>query len=248
MTSYNSLADDYYINMTLNTEMALPNSRETVLQFFERVQRSYPSMRNFFSRENGDFVLEDDKDSGHQRWLSLEPRRVCSVFINPEDTASAMEQHDLVLQLVPYMLSVSPLDCEALDFVLGFDYAFRGNHDELVAEALGLGSSLDGMRDIAGSRVLNYEPSMTVSLDESCRLQARLFVETRTNPYQVRRGEFNDEPISVYFTVRKYGSLQNDETFEATLVQLQQRCDEMMQAYVIDEVLRPLQHAIAAQQ
>ncbi len=64
MTPYASLADDFYINMNLSTEMELPTSRETILHFFERVQKNYPSMRNFYCRERGDFVLEEDKDRG----------------------------------------------------------------------------------------------------------------------------------------------------------------------------------------
>ena len=36
MTDYASLADDFYINMNLNTEMALPAGRDTTLSFFER--------------------------------------------------------------------------------------------------------------------------------------------------------------------------------------------------------------------
>ena len=39
MNAYSALADDYYSNMNLNTEMALPNNRETVLGFLERIQR-----------------------------------------------------------------------------------------------------------------------------------------------------------------------------------------------------------------
>ncbi len=246
MSQYGSLADDVYVNLNLNTEMKLPEGRETILDFFERVQKSYPSMRNFYTRENGDFVLEEDKEQGHQRWLSLEPRRVCSGFVNPESVESAVEQHRLVLQLVPYMLSVSPLDCEALDFMLGFDYAYCGNHDALVAEALGAGSAFDGMLDIPGAQMLNFEPSMTISLEEGCRLQARLMIETRTNAYQVRRGEFPEEHISVYFTVRQYGSLEVDASFEATLLRLREQSDFLMETYVIDHVLRPLAQAIAA--
>jgi hypothetical protein len=71
MIPYESLADDFYINMNLSTEMQLPAGRETILGFFERVQKTYPEMRNFYTRENGDFVLEEDKDLGHQRWISL---------------------------------------------------------------------------------------------------------------------------------------------------------------------------------
>jgi len=245
MIPYSTLADDYYVNLTLNTEMQLPTGRETVLEFFERVQRTYPMMHNFYSRENGDFVLEDDKEHGHQRWLSLEPRRVCSVYVNPPDPDMAVEQHKLVLQLVPYMLSVSPLDCEALDFMMGFDFSYRGNHDQLVSEALGTGFAMEGMLDVSGSRVLNFEPTITVSLDDSCRLQARLMVETRTNPYQVRRDEFPEDQITVYFTVRQYGSLDPEVSYEEKLDQLRLRCDELMESYVINQVLRPLQQAIS---
>ena len=69
MHAYSSLADEFYSNMNLSTEMPLPNNRETVLGFLERVQKSYPTMRNFYTRDNGDFVLEEDKDQGQQRWL-----------------------------------------------------------------------------------------------------------------------------------------------------------------------------------
>lgn len=245
MHTYSDLADDYSVNVYLNTEMKLPDARETILDFFGRVRKSYPTMRNFYTRDNGDFVLEEDKEQGHQRWLSLEPRRILSGCLNPPDVATADEQHRLVLDLIPYMLTVRPLDCEALDYMLGFDFVYRGNHDELVAEALGPGTALDGLMELPGARVLNYEPSVTISLDESCRTQARLLVETRTNAYQVRRGEFPEEQISVYFTVRQYGSLDLETTFLETMLRLKAHSEQLMESYVIDNVLKPLANAIA---
>jgi len=69
MNRYSSLCDDFYINMNLGTEMELSCTRETVLHFFEQMQKHYPQMRNFYSREKGDFVLEEDKDHGrHASW------------------------------------------------------------------------------------------------------------------------------------------------------------------------------------
>lgn len=245
MHAYGSLADDYYVNMNLSTEMKLPEGRETILSFFERLQKSYPNMRNFYTRETGDFVLEEDKDAGHHRWISLEARRVCSGYVNPSHPDDAVDQHLLVLELVPYMLTVSPLDCEALDYMMGFDFSYRGNHDELVAEALGTGHAMEGLMDIPGARVLNYEPSIFFSLDESCRIQARLLVETRTNAYQVRRGEYPDEQISVFFTVRQYGSLGAGEKYEDSLRNLKATCEDLLENYVVDQVLRPLAQAIA---
>lgn len=246
MQLYSALSDDFYCNMNLSTEMQLPNGRETVLSFLERVQKSYPSMRNFFQRENGDFVLEEDKEEGQQRWISIEPRRICSGFLNPQSIEDAMKQHELVLELIPYMLSVSPLDCEALDYLMGFDFLYRGNHDQLVADAIGVSPSFEPFGGLESSQVLNFEPSVTIALEESCRRQARLLVETRTNAYQVRRQDYPEEHLSVYFTCRQYGSLGPDTNFQDTLRALRHDGEELMDQCVIEQVLRPIAQTIAA--
>jgi len=186
MNPYGSLCDDFYVNMTLSTEMDLPNNREALLHFYERIQKSYPSMRNFYCREKGDFVLEEDKGRGQYRWSSIELRRICSGQVNPDHLDDALGQHRLLLDLAPYMLSVSPLDCEALDLLFGFDFTYRGNHNQLVAEALGVSPAMEKLAEAAGGTVIAFEPSLTVAIDDDCRLQCRLSVETRTNAYQVR--------------------------------------------------------------
>lgn len=245
MNRYSSLCDDFYVNMNLSTEMELPNSRETVLHYFERLQKKYPTMRNFYCREKGDFVLEEDKDRGQYRWATIEPRRVCSGQVNPATVDEALEQHRLVLELVPYMLTVSPLDCESLDLLFGFDFTYRGNHNQLVSEALGTSPALERLAEIPGSCVINYEPSITLALDEECRLQCRLSIETRTNAYQVRTGDYPEEQLSVYLTARQYGSLGPDTTFVAAVSRLSEICFEMVDNYVVENVLRPLARAIA---
>jgi hypothetical protein len=245
MHRFASLCDDFYVNLNLATEMELPANRESVLHYFERVQKSYPSMRNFYSRERGDFVLEEDKDKGHYRWCSIEPRRVCSGQVNPDSIESAMKQHELVLELAPYMLSVSPLDCEALDLLFGFDFTYRGNHNQLVAEALGVTPSMEGLLQIPGATVIASEPSLTVALDDECRMQFRLSVETRTNAYQVRTGDFPEEQLSVYVTARQYGSLAAEATFIETLYRLCKVCQQMLDRHVIEHVLQPLARTIS---
>ena len=245
MNPYAAYADDTFINLNLNTELPLPQQRETVLEFFGRVQKSYPSMRNFFARETGDFVLEEDKDNPAYRWMSLETKRICSGFVNPPDVDEAMKQHLLALDLAPYMLSVSPLDCEAMDFLMGFDFAFKGNHDELVAEAFGGGTIMESLLSTPGAKPLKFDPSMTIALDESCRRQCRLSIETRTNAYQVRRNDYGEEPISVYFTVRQYGSQAHDSSLSATFNELKETAETLLQEHVVEQVLKPLAAAIS---
>jgi len=245
MNFYESLADDYFINMALNTEMALPTQRETVLDFFGRIQKTYPTLQNFQCRDTTEFVLEEDKEQDRYRWVGLEPKRIGSGIVNPLSMDDAMQQHLLVLELAPYMLSVSPLDCEAIDLMFGFDFEYRGNQDELVAEALGLGPAFDSLLSLPGTRPLNVEPSLTILLTDDCRRQCRVMIETQTHASQVRRNDFPEEAINVYFTMRQYRSLSRNQTFQETLVELREQGEQLIQRHIVDQILRPLAQAIA---
>jgi hypothetical protein len=245
MTPYASLADDFYVNMNLATEIELPAQRETILQYFERVQKRFPSMRKFYCRDKRDYVLEEDKDQGRYRWAAVEAKRLCSGQVNPSSIDAALEQHRLVLDLAPAFLSVSPLECEALDVLFGFDFAYRGNHNALLAEALGVGPALERLGDAPGARVINYEPSLTIAIDEDCRIQVRVSTETRTNAFQVRTGDFNEELLSVYVTARQYGSLDPDTSYVDAMDRLAQLAREVVDTCVVEQILRPRARTIS---
>jgi hypothetical protein len=247
MNPYSGLCDDFYVNMNLCTEMELPSNRETILHFFERIRKAYPEMRNFYCREEDEFVLEEDKEEGRYRWCSVELRRVCSGYVNPEELEKAFAQHRLVLQLAPYELSISPLDCEALDVLFGFDFTYRGNHNQAVAEALGVPLAFERFAEWPGATVIHYEPCLTLALDRECRRQCRVSLETRTNAYHVRTGDYPEEQLSVYVTCRQYGSLPNEDALITTFHELAQLCQQVIDTYVIDSVLQPLARVIATQ-
>lgn len=246
MTVFQSEADDFYVNLNLNTELELPNGRDTVLHYFEQMKKAFPELRNFYTRESGDLVLEGDKDEHSYRWLAIEPRRLCSGQVNPEELADAYAQHELVLELAPHLLTISALDCEALDVMYGFDFTYAGNHDELVAEALGIGGGMDGLLDMGSGRVIHFEPSITFALDEACRLQCRLSIETRTNAEQIRTGDFPEDQLSVYFTVRQYWGPGPECSFLESFRKQAAIGEEILDARVIPRVVRPLAAAIAS--
>ncbi|HHK42435.1 MAG TPA: hypothetical protein ENJ50_08460 [Planctomycetaceae bacterium] len=245
MGEYSSFSDDYYINLHLHTEMDLPQNRETVLHFFEQLRRQYPSMHNFYGRDRGDYVLEEDKDSGTYRWVTLEPRRVCSGMVNPPSVREAEAQHAFVLDHVPHALSISPIDCESLNVMFGFDFTYRGDHNQLIAEALGITPAFERLTEVTQGRIVNHDPSIHVALDRDCRTQCRLSIEPRTTAYQIRTGDYPDEQLSVYLTARRFGTLESHKTFVQTLRELTDICCEIIDRFLIDEVLRPLQSTIA---
>lgn len=245
MSGYGAFSDDFYLNMNLSTEMELPQGRESVLHYFEQVRRRYPNMQNFYAREKGEYVLEEEKDAGAYRWVSVENKRVNSGVVNPDSFESAAQQHRSVLELVPYELSLSPLDCESLSVMLGFDFAYRGNHNEILAEAVGVAPGLEKFVTVPFGKLLSHEPAIQFALDEECRTQCRVSFESRTNAYQVRTGDYGEEQISVYLTVRRYDSLGPDETYADEFDRLAGLCRDLVDEYLVTNILRPLQEAIS---
>jgi hypothetical protein len=156
-----------------------------------------------------------------------------------------LDQHRRTLEIAPYALSVSPLDCEALDLLMGFDFSYRGNQNQLVAEALGVSPALEGVAALPGATIISNEPSITVALDDDCRLQCRVSVESRTNAFQIRTGDFQDDQLSVYITARHYGSLPPGQTFIDMLDRLHQVCRKVVDEYAAEAILQPLARAIA---
>ena len=44
--------------------MELPTGRDTLLHFFEQLQKQYPTMQNFYSRQRGEYILEEGQRLG----------------------------------------------------------------------------------------------------------------------------------------------------------------------------------------
>ncbi len=92
-----------------------------------------------------------------------------------------MEQHRVVLDALSYSLSVTELDCESLNYLLGFDFNYRGNQHELLSHALGIQPAFEPISRMPGAKIVANEPSIQLALDEDCRVQCRLNVESRTS-------------------------------------------------------------------
>lgn len=239
-------SDDFFVNLNLNTELELPRARDTVLHYFEQMKKAFPELTNFYTRDAGDLVLEGDKEQPSYRWLAIETKRLCSGQVNPGTLDSAYRQHEMVLEVAPHLLTISTLDCEALDVMYGFDFNYQGNHDEVVAEALGVGPGLESLLDLPGHRVINFEPTLTLALDEGCRLQCRLSVETRTNAFQIRTGDFPDEQLSVYFTVRQYWGNGSQKSFLDSFRRQREVGEELLVERIIPRIIQPLAQTIAS--
>ncbi len=93
---------------------------------------------------------------------------------------------------------------------------------------------------------MNFEPSITLALDETCRLQCRLCIETRTSAYQIRTGEFTEDQISVYFTVRQYWGSGPENSFLESFRRQRAIGEELVNERLIPRVVRPLAQAIAS--
>jgi hypothetical protein len=245
---YNLLCDDLYLDMYVNTELELPSQRDTILTFFERIGKQYPSMSNFYRRDPH-YYLEEENSSGQYRWVALEGSRIGSGIVNPERFEEAYSQGKFVLELIPYMLGVNFLDIDSLDVTIGMDFDYWGNHDEVIAEALLGTGPLNCLLDLPSSRVVDCSPSIVVSLSEDNRTQARISVESKTTIFDPREKESGDggpdKFISLLFTIRQYP--QAGEKFDP-IKSFEKQCrlaEELLAGKIASSIVQPLVNTIA---
>ncbi len=244
--SYSSLCDNFYIDMYINTELDLPTERDTILTFFERVQRQFPSMCCFYRRENNEYCLEEDRNAGQYRWINLEIDRIGSGIVNPSNFEDAYSQDRLVLELAPYMLGVNHLDIDSLDVTFAMDFDYIGSHDEIIAEALFAQSAFSCLLDLPCASPVSFSPAVVVALSDDCRTQARIGVESKTGVVESEKRKYkSDEAISLFFTIRQYPS--STEKFDA-LKSFERQCrlaEELMAEKIVPNFVQPLTNIIA---
>jgi len=244
--SYSSFCDEFYVDMCINTELDLPTQRDTVLAFFERIQKQYPSMGCFYRRDNNEYCLEESRNLGQYRWVTLELDRIGSGVVNPSDFEMAYSQDRLVLELVPYMLSVSHLDIESLDVTLAMDFDHRGNHDEVIADALFGATAFGTLLDVPDSKPIGFSPAVVIALSDDCHTQARISIESKTSVSEPRkRNQRSDDAISLSLTIRQYpptaGGFDPLESFERQC----RLAEEMMAERIVPNFVQPLTETIA---
>ena len=70
----------------------------------------------------------------------------------------------------------------------------------------GLPMGFDAMAQRTGSQLMSYEPVIQMSLDDVFRTHARIHFETRTTVFQAKSGDYSEDLLSVYVTVRRFDS------------------------------------------
>ncbi len=242
---YKSFCEDFYINVRLGSQMPLPHGRETVLHFFEQTQKAIPSMTRF-RRNDNEISIEEDRNSPQYRWVTIDGKRLSTGHVNPDTIESACKFHKTILQMTPHCLGLSPVEIDHLDVLFGFDIEYSGNHDEIIAETMFGQSPLACLCEESGAKPVDFQPSVTVSLSDDCRLQARIDVVTRTSSYQVRTGDYSDDCISVYLILRRYWGDRAKLATDQVLVELIERAETLTGSYLLPRIVRPLNEAIAS--
>ncbi len=243
---FSAFCEDFYINMRLGSQLHLPHNRETLLHFFERVQKSFPTMTRFRKNDNNELNLEEDRGGESYRWVSVEQKRISAGHVNPSAVEESLKLHTMLLEHAPHLLGISPVEIDYLDVLFGFDLGFSGNHDEIIADSLLCDSPLSCLTEEQGAKPVDFQPTVTVALSEDCRLQARIDVVTRTNSYQVRTGDYSDDVISVYLILRRYWGDRPKEPMEKMFATMAERAEDLCHTHILPKVVKPISAAIAS--
>ncbi len=245
---FGAVCDDFYVSSRLFLKLEMSLEPEAVLHFFDRIRKEYPTLRKLRRREAGAFTLEDEADEhSSRRWIRLDADSLRFGHFAPPDVDEVRRFGQLILAQAPYHMTFSELVYDHLELIYGFDLRYNGNHDQLVAETL--------CPDHAGSgflfadqtaHIIDAQPYFGIALTPECDLQAYIEVKSRTTTFEMRSGNFEGEPISVFLTARKYWGLQGAAAPAEALPVLFDVAHELATEKVVPYFVNPLAAAIAS--
>jgi hypothetical protein len=241
---YAQFCDDYAISLRVATQIPLPQQRETLVHFFEQMQKLYPGMTRFRRQDNGDSSLEEDRTKSAYRWIGMEPKRLSCGYVNAPMTDDWIAFATHVLEMASYQLGVSPVELDYFDVSIGFDLEYAGNHDEIVSECMLSDSPLLCLTDEPGVKAIDLQPVITFALTEDLRTQARVDVITRSGPPE--RTSDSPDLISVFLGVRQFAGDSSIRSLMDGMRALTERVEKLASTYVIPRIVKPLSAAIAS--
>lgn len=246
-TNFVSVCDDFYVSTRLFLKLEMALDRETVLHFFDRLRKAFPGLTKFRRRDDGCLVIEEEAtESPSRRWVRLEPYSLRFGHFAPPDSSSIREMAAVVLEYAPYHLTFNDLDYDHLELVYGFDLHYRGNHDRLIAETFWADHPVGGLL-LAKEAVhpIDAQPYFGFALTEECDTQAYVEVKSRSTTYEIRTGQFEEQPLSVYLTLRKYWGTGQNESLVQTQGRLFDWAEDLAADKVVPILVTPLAQAIA---
>ena len=95
---FGAFCEDFYVNMRLGSQLNLPHNRETLLHFFERVQKQFPGLTRFRKNESNELNLEEDRSNESYRWVSIETKRISAGHVNPSSIEESLKLHTMLLE------------------------------------------------------------------------------------------------------------------------------------------------------
>ena len=242
-SSFSTLCSDFYVNLKISLCVDLPKVKETASDLFDRIRKEVPEFDRLRPFEN-ELAMETADIDGQYQWVSLRPRSIGAGSVNPTQIEDAYYLHRLLLELMPYYLSVTPLNVEYIELVFGFDLPAQENRNEVVMRSLMGNTPFASLVDTEGEPLLDVQPRLGFALNEACDLQAFIEVKTRTSAVETASGVFQDEPISVFLTVRRNGPLNATDDFINTFGTLAGHIEHIAEHRVIPDVVVPLHQSI----
>jgi hypothetical protein len=243
-----ALCDEFYVNGRLFLKLDLAPGRETILHFFDRVRKEYSALRKLRRRDSSSVMLEEEPDAqGSRRWLRIDTNCFRFGQFSVQDREDTRRFGEFVLGQAPYHLSFSDLDYDHLEVTYAFELAYRGNHDQLVADTLlgenALASFLMGDH---AAKVIDAQPYFGIALTPECDLQAYVEIKSRTSTFEVRSDHYEGAPITVFLTVRKYWDGESMDALSNVLRTLFDTADELAIDKIVPNFVNPLAAAIAS--
>lgn len=241
---FRSVCSDFYVNQKLELKLDNPRERQPVLELFDRLRRQHPELDQLRQYQD-ELALESVPGTPEQKWIAVRDKSVRSGCVNCDRMIDAYTFHQQILELSPFFLSINPLDVQYVELLIGFDLLAPGNHNEIVRDAFFAEGPLAGLMNEPSELAIDIQPAFGLITRDETNIEVHFEVKTRNaRANGLSPDALMLEPISVYITARKTGSVSRVQDLATLGATLARRAEQIVTMRAVPHLIEPLRRAI----
>jgi hypothetical protein len=211
----------------------------------DQVRKAEPGMKRF-RRYDGELLLESSRREARYRWLALRRTSIRTGHSNPDEMATAYRFHQNILKLMPYQLSISPIDVAHQELWFNFDLECKNNQDEVVFEALLADSPLASLLKWPDAKIVDVQPVFGFRIGGRDGVEVYFEVKTRNRGRRSGGARFRNEPLGVVVSVRKYGPIEKVDDLVTNFKLMATHAEQLAAERLVPELLTPIARYITS--
>lgn len=231
---------DPVLNFGIKAAQAIDLESQNVLRFAERITELVPELdRVEHERDEAIFRLAQRKSSDVLREIEITANGIqCAT--NPRQSLAEQRRFLNNVAEAAEALALSPFQVSVVDFKTIYRVFHRGNHHQLMIDALWTNSPLASFASKLEIPLFNLDLSMMFEPEQREELVGLIRFQPQTDLREIKSGAYDGDSIDIVCALARIQGFRKGLLFTAILAELQKIWDDGAKSRVEEFLVEPL--------